>query len=508
MRYQNKMNINNKKKQKTFGAFGFTRSVIHRGNVIKVDIPDTAVVDEPTIKCTDCSKMFKNNQGLSVHMCTQWIIFSKPVLCNSSSTELRECDIFEDVKYVLQKTLNTVEANYERHLRLKRHASKRRHAHSAEFKAEVINTCSQPDVLQVNVAENFRIDQSMVSRWMKNRKAIMKEAAVKHRKMLKKGCKSTKYAELYEQLWNKFKTSRSKGVPVNFHWLWSKACVIQKGINENEQIKNHVTVRFLQKFKIRMRAKQRNKNKSKTEKIPALQKPHRRLNVDQSPLPYVINSKKTYEYIPPGEGATHNTWISQPGSGLDKRQCSLQVMFRSEGVQPRLAIIFRGTGARITDDEKLPWHSDIDVFFQPNGWMDTKVCLLWTEKTLKSFVEKEHLDQFVLLLDNLNAHCSDEFKASVSQLQGLVWYGLPGSTNLWHPVDARYAQVLKALIGIEHRDWLDRESNSDRWFNNENLFSAKERQIIITEWAGEAWKKLGGPQYDNLRHSCWRKTGC
>ena len=430
------------------------------------------------------------NQVQSVHMkCVHSgssLTFSKPVICYSTATELRECDTFEDAKYVLEKTLNTVEANYERHLRLKRHASKRRHAHSAEFKAEVINTCSQPDVLQVNVAENFRIDQSMVSRWMKNRKAIMKEAALKHRKMLKKGRKSTKYAELYEQLRNKFKTARSKGVPVNFHWLWSKARVIQKGINENEQIKNHVIVRFLQKFKIRMRAKQRNKNKSKTEKIPALQKwhstyrekcirtcyhssydtkwsnykPHERLNVDQSPLPFVVNSKKTYEYIPPGEGATHNTWISQSGSGLDKRQCGLQVMFRSEGVQPRLVIIFRGTGARITDDEKLAWHSDIDVFFQPNGWIDTKVCLLWTEKTLKSFVEKEHLDKFVLLLDNLNAHCSDEFKASVCQLQGGMWYGLPGGTDLWQPVDAGYAQVLKALICIEHRDWLDRDSHA------------------------------------------------
>ena len=51
------MNRNNKKKQKTVGAFGFTGSGVYRGNVAKVDIPDTTVADEPTIKCTDCSKM-------------------------------------------------------------------------------------------------------------------------------------------------------------------------------------------------------------------------------------------------------------------------------------------------------------------------------------------------------------------------------------------------------------------------------------------------------------------
>ena len=71
-----------------------------------------------------------------------------------------------------------------------------------------------PDSLQENVAEIFRINQSMVSRWMKNRKVIMKEAALKHRKKVRK---SAKYAELHKQLWNKFKIARSKGVPVNFH---------------------------------------------------------------------------------------------------------------------------------------------------------------------------------------------------------------------------------------------------------------------------------------------------
>ena len=32
---------------------------------------------------------------------------------------------------------------------------------------------------------------------------------------------------------------------------------------------------------------------------------------------------------------------------------------------------------RITDDEKLMWHPDIDVYFQPNALMDTNVTLQW-----------------------------------------------------------------------------------------------------------------------------------
>ena len=74
---------------------------------------------------------------------------------------------------------------------------------------------------------------------------------------------------------------------------------------------------------------------------------HERLTVDQSPLPFVVNVKKTYDYVEPGKSKEHNTWISQPGSGLDKRKCTLQMMVRGDGRQPRLAIIFRGKGKRI-----------------------------------------------------------------------------------------------------------------------------------------------------------------
>ena len=90
--------------------------------------------------------------------------------------------------------------------------------------------------------------------------------------------------------------------------------------------------------------------------------PRQRLNVDQSPLSFVVNVKKTYDYVEPGKSKEHSTWISQPGSGLDKRQCTLQVMFRGDGRQPCLAIIFRGKG-------------NGGVYFQENAWVDTKTCM-------------------------------------------------------------------------------------------------------------------------------------
>ena len=91
-----------------------------------------------------------------------------------------------------------------------------------------------------------------------------------------------------------------------------------------------------------MRLKQRNKKKLKKEKVPQLMKwhatfrekciragnhepsydekwgqckPAEKLNVE-SPLPFVVHGKKTYKYVPPGQGSTHNTCISQTGAGL------------------------------------------------------------------------------------------------------------------------------------------------------------------------------------------------
>ena len=58
--------------------------------------------------------------------------------------------------------------------------------------------------------------------------------------------------------------------------------------------------------------------------------PSQRFNVDQSPVPFVFDSKKTYEIIKPGD-KHQKTWISQPASRLEIRQCTLQVCTWADG---------------------------------------------------------------------------------------------------------------------------------------------------------------------------------
>ena len=75
--------------------------------------------------------------------------------------------------------------------------------------------------------------------------------------------------------------------------------------------------------------------------------PSRRFNVDQVPCAFVIDQSSTYD-----ERGSKSVWISQPGNGLDKRQCTLQICICPEDDQPvPPAIIFRGKG-NVSQKEK------------------------------------------------------------------------------------------------------------------------------------------------------------
>ena len=123
-------------------------------------------------------------------------------------------------------------------------------------------------------------------------------------------------------------------------------------------------------------------------------------------------------------------------------------------------------------------------------------------KTLSPFVNGQDLSKFVLLLDKLKGQMQDDFKESVSSINGLLWYGLSVDTDLWQPVNAGYAACLKSLIAIEHRKWLDIENNAEKWFGNEDPYTANERRILITHWTGKAWNVLSTSKYDKLRRKC------
>ena len=106
----------------------------------------------------------------------------------------------------------------------------RRQICPAKFKAEVIQGREnglKPNEL-VQKYSNFRLDEPKISRWMKEKHAILTAAAGKHKSLLKIR-PSIKHNELFDKPRPLFNEARSKGQFVDFNWLWSKARKIYKG---------------------------------------------------------------------------------------------------------------------------------------------------------------------------------------------------------------------------------------------------------------------------------------
>lgn len=50
------------------------------------------------------------------------------------------------------------------------------------------------------------------------------------------------------------------------------------------------------------------------------------------------------------------------GSGSDQKQCAVQILTRLEGEQPIISAMVQER--RVGEDEKAPWHPDVDIYWQ------------------------------------------------------------------------------------------------------------------------------------------------
>ena len=63
---------------------------------------------------------------------------------------------------------------------------------------------------------------------------------------------------------------------------------------------------------------------------------------------------------------------------------------------------------------------------------------------------------------------------------------------MWQVVDARIAQLLKALTSKERDEWMMDKENADKWYGHtedKKSFTGSEKRILVTNWCGEAWLK-------------------
>ena len=224
--------------------------------------------------------------------------------------------------------------------------------------------------------------------------------------------------------------------------------------------------------------------------------PKNTYNVDQVPLPFVNEQDKTYDTL-----GAKQVWVSQPSSGLDKRQTTLQLCIRADGEQNvKPALIFRGKGHVATED-KGKYDKRVDMYFQQNACMDEEISMQWVQGTLNSGIGNDK--EKVLFADNVGFQESQQFHETCRNQTNTTVYMLPENhTDKIQPIDAGCGWMMKVKTGAAMKTWLEEENNLDKW---EYRLSAKDR-ISMTQWTGESWSQLSNDQTFLMR--LFEKTGC
>jgi len=232
-----------------------------------------------------------------------------------------------------------------------------------------------------------------------------------------------------------------------------------------------------------------------------------RFNMDEVPVSFGTDKGDvTYE-----EKGSSSVWLPAMPGGDQRRLATLMPLLRLDGTfpQPRLAIIFRGKGLRITDIERKAYHPDVDVYFQEKAWCDDNIMREWTARTyipaiggtisevanatdvvVASCAENEarFVAPKLLFLDNLASHQSDDVKQLLKQAYTKPWYYPPNLTDELQPVDANVGVTLKNIMKRRFYEWLQLDTNRTRWLSAQ--VTASERRVLLSQLAGEAWTEI------------------
>ena len=199
---------------------------------------------------------------------------------------------------------------------------------------------------------------------------------------------------------------------------------------------------------------------------------------------------------------------------ITKRWCSLVITLRadnfkesSSGFQSKrfpIALIFRGSGNGISQVELKKYDTRAEIFWQTKGWFDQQVA----KSFMQLWVRRRFAGTKVLLVNNLNAHISDEFVKGVYEQSDTIVKSLPpNTTHFFQPVDQNVGVLLKNRMKEKFRDWWISKQDHFKSSGNEQVVSIGELRVKTAQYAAEAWDELHDAKYDNLITRSFDRSG-
>jgi hypothetical protein len=227
--------------------------------------------------------------------------------------------------------------------------------------------------------------------------------------------------------------------------------------------------------------------------------------MDQIPMPFIVDQDKTFTT----DDDDHCQVKGTGAEGLNKRQYTAHVFINAgdteETAQGYIDLICRGSGTRISRLEKESYNSEVNVRWQKNAWVDRPV-MIQIARTFVEFKRAKHGDDHVLLIcDNLDAHCFSDVLDIFAYANILVWFCVPGCTDLIQPIDAGIGRSIRIYVGHALDKWLSLDENLQAW---EERLSAMERRIMMTNFCAEAMSKMLSDEKKGVRIGAFKQTGC
>ena len=398
-----------------------------------------------------------------------------------------------------------------------------------------------------STADEMGVDESMVSRWVKQKDEVEKKAKV----MLGKKGRGLRgrivysaprgprprFAAAEELVRGKIVSTRMKGGVVRPATVktWMRRFVRDTAKDDPTANAFKASSGWFADFKARYgyttRRRTNKKSKSVFDRLPLVKKFHKTwqaevskpggandpvygkyvpssiFNADQSPICLQEGGSATLEL----RGADV-VRIATKDAG-DKRFATLQIMVRLDGdkaapvAQPPITIIFKGQGKRISAEERNAWDSRVRVKFQPNAWADGQFMTEWIHDVVVPFMKEQRVETPVLFLDNLKAQATEDFRKTLTKAGILPWFFPPDCTDMVQPVDRHFAKQLKHKVSeLLDSKLANDESFATEWLGlGEGTYPAWKCRVELTRCVGEAWEWLC-KERDMLRLGV--ETGC
>ena len=135
--------------------------------------------------------------------------------------------------------------------------------------------------------------------------------------------------------------------------------------------------------------------------------------------------------------------------------------------------------------------------------MDSQLNQEWVKRTLIPGIGTSAQEK-VLFTDNGGFQQEKGFHEMCRKEINAIIYLLPENhRDKVQPIDAGFGKQTKAKIGEEKEKWLEEDENLDMWHDS---LSAKQRMIVMTQWSGEAWRKLSSDKM--FAKKLFMKIGC